>query len=106
MVHLFKEYYLDADANNFRLVKRREVDISKRKEENKNKETYVIIGFYQSIGGLYNRLVRECEKDIIMDENVKTVADFIARMSGLVGNLEGTLKVLETIPPIKRNGEE
>ena len=103
MIQLFEDYFLDADPNNFKLVRKRQVREDKRKDENKDKDVFTVIGYYQSLDGLYKRLVRECEKDVIMSENVRTLADFISRMSGIVGCLEEATKKFETIPPLKRD---
>ena len=90
-----------------RLVKKRKPDAKKRKEENKDKDAFETVGYYQSLDNLYERLIRECERDSIKDENVKTLKDFVMSMSGLMGMLSGTVKLFETIPPVKRyTGEE
>ena len=106
MIQLYEDYYLDSDSYNFRLVKKRKPKEDKRKEENKDKDALTIIGYFQSLDNLYERLIRECEKEAIADENVKTLKDFVMSMSGVLGMMAGAIKQFESIPPVKRYGDE
>lgn len=97
MIQIYEDYYLDADTQQFILTKKR---VSKPSEKNNvegGKVYFTAIGYYQRIEGIFDRVVRECEKDCIMSESVVTFKDLIDRMSGIVGTLSGLIHEFETV---------
>lgn len=97
MIHIFGDYYLTADNNNFILTKKCVSTPNQKNDFQGGKVRYENIGYYQRMSAIYDRIVRECEKDIIMYEEVETLRDFIDKMSGVIGMLEGTIREFERV---------
>ena len=88
MIHLYNNYYISADANNFTLKK---TLINKSKATGEEYEKMMTVGYFASLNSLYSHFIREVEKDVLMDENVKTLADFIGGMDSIIAELTYTI---------------
>lgn len=88
MIHLYNNYYISADANNFTLKK---TLINKSKATGEEYEKMMTVGYFASLNSLYSHFIREVEKDVLMDENVKTLADFISGMDSIIAELTYTI---------------
>lgn len=88
MIRLYNNYYISADANNFTLKK---TLINKSKATGEEYEKMMTVGYFASLNSLYSHFIREVEKDVLMDENVKTLADFISGMDSIIAELTYTI---------------
>lgn len=88
MIRLYNNYYISADANNFTLKK---TLINKSKATGEEYEKMMTVGYYASLNSLYSHFIREVEKDVLMDEDVKTLADFISGMDSVIAELTYTI---------------
>lgn len=88
MIRLYNNYYISADANNFTLKK---TLINKSKATGEEYEKMMTVGYFASLNSLYSHFIREVEKDVLMDENVKTLADFISGMDSVIAELTYTI---------------
>lgn len=88
MIKIYKNYYISADANNFTLKK---TLINKSKATGEEYEKMMTVGYFASLNSLYSHFIREVEKDVLMDENVKTLTDFIAGMDSIIAELTYTI---------------
>ena len=88
MIRLYNNYYISADANNFTLKK---TLINKSKATGEEYEKMMTVGYFASLNSLYSHFIREVEKDVLMDENVKTLADFIGGMDSIIAELTYTI---------------
>ena len=92
MIQLYKDYYLDADANCFMLKQKKVLVNQKTKEEYDN---FTTLGYYSSLAGLYRGFIREAEREAIMDGEVQTFADFIEKMHDVFSTLHNNIMALE-----------
>ena len=104
MVHLYKDYYVDADDCQMKLVKR---SVSGKS----GAEYYTAVGYYTKFENLFNRLIEQCGRDAVMDENVKTVQDILLKMNEVKNYLmrvfsEVEVKIEEDKKKIVEDGEE
>lgn len=100
MINLYKDYYIDADENNF-VLKKKVFGKTKTGEE---RETFRPEGYFASMSGLYAFFVREVEKEVISSESVTTIHDFIEKMNDVIEELKYFTKRLEDIEALKQAG--
>lgn len=72
MVKIYKDYYVDADNTQMKLV---------QKDYNKDgKEFYRLVGYYTRFEPMFNRLIEQCGRDAIINEEAKDVQDILSFM--------------------------
>lgn len=98
MINLYKDYYIDADENNFVLKKK----IFGKTKTGEERETFRPEGYFASMSGLYAFFVREVEKEVISSESVTTIHDFIEKMNDVIEELKYFTKRLEDIEALKQ----
>ena len=99
MIHLCGDYYFESDGvHQFTLCKKGIVSGEnakgkQAKAENIGKTKYIPLGYYATIDGLLEGLVRKAALEIAALPDVKTFAEINARLSDLLDNLTFSLTV-------------
>ena len=95
MINIYKDYYIDADDNNFVLRKK---ILSTRKDTGEVRDKYVPLGYFSSLDRVYSFFIREVERETIMeDTTVTTLVQFISAMNEVIASLTFNIKELEDL---------
>lgn len=94
MINIYKDYYIDADENNFVLKKK---ILSTKKDTGEVRDKYVPLGYFSSLDRAYAFFVRDVERDVIMDTTVTTLVQFISAMNEVIASLTFNIKELEDL---------
>lgn len=97
MIQIYGDYYLSADSLQFILMRKIVAAPSASNKFVGGNVSYKAVGYFQRMEKVFERVATECEKDILQDENVKTITDFIDRTSGIIGTLEGIIHRFENV---------
>ena len=103
MIQIYKDFFIDADANCFMLKERKVLRNRESKEEYDHFSTH---GYYASIDGVYKGFIREVEREALLDEGVKTWENFIEKMNDEFATLHYTVSSLESIKTFVGDNDE
>jgi hypothetical protein len=103
MIQIYKDFFIDADANCFMLREKKTLTNKKTQEEYDN---FTTLGYYSSLAGLYRGFIRVVERDAIMDERVQTLGDFIESMDDLFSALHNIISALEDLKSVYKDDED
>lgn len=94
MVNIYKDYYIGAEPNSFTLRKR---IVSCKKTTGEEYESFVTLGWFSTLNGAYSYFIKSVEKDILFDDSIITLAEFIEKMDMLIAELNATIKSFEKL---------
>lgn len=94
MLHIYKDYFIGADDNCFKL-NRLTYNVSQKTGE--RYEVYKPLGYFSSLDRAYAFFIREVEREILMDDTQMTIREFITRMNEVISKLTFTIKEFEEL---------
>ena len=104
MIQIYKDFFIDADSNCFMLKKRTKL---KKRTSQEEYDSFQTLGYYSSIDGVYKGFVRVVGRETILDEDVKTIEDFIEKMNDVLSTLHYTVNLLESLKtPVHDDDED
>ena len=74
MVRIYKDYYLEADSLQYKLLQ-------KKVSGKSNNEYFNTVGYYTKLESVFCRIIEQCGRDAIMDENVKSMKQVFETMN-------------------------
>lgn len=108
MIQIYKDFYLGATSTCFVLMQQKVVEPSHLNHFKGGNVKYDTIGYYTKIESIYQRIVRTIEKDLLQDEEIKTLKDFIQKMCSIISEIEQTVHQFERIKvaDIRASGQD
>ena len=88
MINIYKDYYIGADSNNFTLFKR---TLSRKRATGEEYYSFEALAWFTTLNGAYAYFVKEVEREILSEETVITIGEFIERMDSVIAELTYTI---------------
>lgn len=99
MIHLYGDYYTEADGvHNIILYKRTVVSGKSKKgepvkRENVGKEKYTPVGYYPTVTSLIDGLSKKLMIEILANNNVRDLKDAVDNLNSIIDSLSFTIQV-------------
>ena len=103
MINIYNNYYICADDNSFMLKRK---IVNKKKDTGEEYDSFKTLGYFTSLHGVYSYFVREVEKDILSDDTVTSLHDFLGKMDEVISDLTYVIRELESLEFAKNRTEE
>lgn len=86
MIHIIDKYYYEFDESQYVLYEcgeRNKIDIKTKKPTDELKEYQDCLGYYTSLEGMLNKVIKSWGNSVANAQNIKTISKHIEILSGI-----------------------